>query len=299
MELAPRRACKTTAWEPVLARITASIFADETLLHRGSIVDCGANSGGESCFYADLDSTRTVHAIEPLLVHRTAIERYQVNRSNIVYLHGGLGSTERVVSTRGQGSMVVNVHKAMSLPSTAHSIGTTAFTVYRLDDLFLGRWRDERLAFAHFDVEGAEADVISGGMQILRRDRPIFTVEVGYHQRTTPAALFHAFRALSYQAYLVHEVSGTNVDARNLLVMPTERRPAQALIGDGSMAAVQNATHMALLASTAPTAVRGVLCTGEADVHRALHSISHGHSAEHHAGRRVDSCRVRRKAGPT
>jgi FkbM family methyltransferase len=279
-----QRPCMLSMWEPVFSRIIASLFADKTLLHQGSVVDCGANAGGESCHYADLDPTRTVHAIEPLLGHHAAIERYQVNRSNIMILHGGLGSKRRIVQTQHaqRGSMVTNLQSVRSFsPDSSNSSNSSSwtFTVYRLDDLFSQRWRDERLAFAHFDVEGAEADVLLGGMETLRRDRPIFTVEMEYHHRTTPAALFAVFNALGYQAYLVHEVSGVYHDARNLLVVPVERRAERiAALGGGElMAAVYNATHFAHLASTAPTSVRGILCTGEADVLRALRSMEHGH----------------------
>ena len=51
--------CQVAYQESALQNLTAAIFAS-SLLRNGSIVDCGAHVGGESCFYAQLDPQRTV-----------------------------------------------------------------------------------------------------------------------------------------------------------------------------------------------------------------------------------------------
>lgn len=275
--------CRTAGWEKNFSRLTASLFADHALLRDGSIVDCGANTGGESCLYATLDPTRLVHAIEPLLEHHLSIERYRLNRTNLLPpIHGGLGNVERIVETEAAhaGSMIVNLHRA---PSAKHS-SSTAFTIYRLDSLFSSKWSGERLAFAHFDVEGAEADVLAGGMETLKRDRPIFTVEVGYHDHAAAAKLFAVFGQLGqYDAYLVHEVSGVRSDLRNLVVIPSERPPASDSPLAQEATVVRNASHLSHVASTAPTMVRGVLCQGEPGVLKALSALQARHRSTHAA----------------
>lgn len=69
--------------------------------------------------------------------------------------------------------------------SVGHAVGGSgfgslqSFPVLRVDDLFFGgAWMTERLAFAHWDVEGNEAAVVAGAARTLARDRPLLTVEV-------------------------------------------------------------------------------------------------------------------------
>ena len=59
------------------------------------------------------------------------------------------------------------------------------FPVHRLDDLFAATWGDERLGFAHFDLEGFELSlsVLHGARRTIERDRPIFTADIFVHNR--------------------------------------------------------------------------------------------------------------------
>ena len=58
--------CHVSPHERRLRTFLAAIFATHGLLQAGSIVDCGAEKGGEACWLADLAPSRRVHAIEPL-----------------------------------------------------------------------------------------------------------------------------------------------------------------------------------------------------------------------------------------
>ena len=90
-----------------------------------------------------------------------------------------------------------------------------------------GAWHGERLGFAHFDVEGGEADVLRGGMETIERDRPVFTVETFVHNHANlTRALLGLLQQLSYRPYLVEEQCGLPVDCRNLLCVPRERLPS-------------------------------------------------------------------------
>ena len=97
------------------------------------------------------------------------------------------------------------------------------FRVHRVDDLFANEWRGERLGFAHFDVEGGELDVLRGARATIRRDRPVFTVEVHVHNKpNTTRALLRAIRELGYMSFLVEEQCGVPVDCRNIINLPNE-----------------------------------------------------------------------------
>jgi len=58
--------------------------------------------------------------------------------------------------------MLRNVAQAKSVTLHRFEESLTAFRVLRLDDMFApsGAWAHEKLAFAHFDVEGSELNVL-------------------------------------------------------------------------------------------------------------------------------------------
>eukprot|EP00966_Prymnesium_polylepis_P320285 7376656-Prymnesium_polylepis.2 len=76
----------------------------------------------------------------------------------------------------------------------------------RAQDDFLTT-RGEALAFAHWDVEGMETEVLLGARHTLKRDRPLFSVEL-FVQRSshrTRSRMFAELRRARYDAFLVEE----------------------------------------------------------------------------------------------
>ena len=238
--------CILTHWEPKFRTYLKAIFDTPGLLPEGSIVDCGAERGGEACWFADLAPNRSVIAIEPLPKNIASIRKVAVaGRPNIVPLHGGLGSVERIVNIHTSkhtksGSMLIDVHKA---PSAVNESGTETFPIYRLDDLFgIGgenmsarvanvglQGAFERLAFGHFDVEGAEVDLLKGATRVIMRDRPIFTIETGSASVTYSNAL-KVLTGINYTGYVVKEQCGVFRSCRNVLCFPVERLPPAWLV---------------------------------------------------------------------
>ena len=53
--------------------------------------------------------------------------------------------------------------------------------MWPVDQLFATQW-NERLGFAHWDTEGNDLDILRGAVGTLRRDAPIFTVEIVVHK---------------------------------------------------------------------------------------------------------------------
>mmetsp|Transcript_3038 Transcript_3038/g.8470 ORF Transcript_3038/g.8470 Transcript_3038/m.8470 type:complete len:264 (+) Transcript_3038:29-820(+) len=221
--------CLVASNEKLFRKVVATIFAEGLLLN-GSIVDCGAHRGGDSCYYADLDPTRIVHAIEPMKKNMVHVVRY-TERRNIVPLLGALGSLRRRIDSHFVNrtySMLTGLHNAPTLDGSTPSTWSPV-DVYRLDDLFMNSWKSERFAFGHFDVEGSEEDLLRGASHIIQRDRPVFTVEVEADKTVEAAALFQVFRAFDYRALLVDEVAGSRPSVRNLICLPSERSHAKSL----------------------------------------------------------------------
>jgi len=227
------------AGEELLIHIVTGLFR-EGLIPPGSVVDAGTNTGVEACLYASLDPERTVHAVDPLKLNIDSVRRLCANRlPNVQPLLGGIGAERKTLHVPAAksryGGQMISI--ASTVPgdsplgagrdrvAVAHvdnrTIGGQSFEVWTLDELFDTQWRGERLAFAHWDTEGNELDILRGGSRTLRRDAPVFTVECVVHkspQYTT--ALLEQLAAMGYETLLVEEEAGLPFDTRNLLNLP-------------------------------------------------------------------------------
>lgn len=229
-------ACAGNRFEPRF-RALASILFRSSLLLTGTVLDTGAFTGEEACFYSDLDRNRTVHALEPLHANFKIAHRYQAGRPNLKLHHGALGSVTKTISMRSaQVSTSRRSHLSMLQNSelqhgvegdsklSTGSQESTTIHVHRLDDFFQSTWAGEQLAFAHIDVEGAELDVLWGASAIIQRDRPLFSVEVWVHKNHSYThQLVDHVKAAGYRPYSINERCGLNGDCRNLLCLPLER----------------------------------------------------------------------------
>jgi len=179
---------------------------------------------------------RIVHAIDPLRANVDLMRTRYRDRTNLIPLQAGLGSVDRVVDitstkivARGIGgkgaAMLLNVAQAKSATLQRVEDSRTAFRVLRLDDMFApsGAWAHEKLAFAHFDVEGSELDVLQGAREVIARDRPIFTAEVATGMTEYAEKLLEEIGLLGYEAYAFAEKCGENRDCRNLICLPKDR----------------------------------------------------------------------------
>jgi len=239
--------CPNATREPLLRGLLGCLFA-ERLIPPGSIIDAGANTGEESCFLAEIQPKRIVHAVEPLVANvRYVREAYAAHLSNIVLHIGALGieqgwhSSRRNTNVGGHASNV-KAQQLVGFGVQLSSNGSTAavdvpdderaargergeFRLERIDDLFgpSGRWAGERLGFAHFDVEGSELSVLRGATRTIARDRPVFTVETFVHQKPALTAELLGFIAsLGHTCVLIEEECGSPADCRNLLCFPLE-----------------------------------------------------------------------------
>ena len=212
--------CAVSQHEPLLVRLLTHLLS-ANILGPGSIVDCGAHKGGEACLYARTAPNRSVHAIEPIPSNVKDLTRLALVLPNVQPLHGGLGSSDRTVSLSGghTASMLTHVDKRQSVANAT----ANTFRIHSLDSLFGGPWASERLAFGHFDVEGAELDLLSGATAVLQRDRPVFTVEQALADVYGARSLLREIESLGFKAHMVPEVCGKNRDCRNFICVPSER----------------------------------------------------------------------------
>lgn len=229
--------CPISKHEPVFAHLIAGILTSGALLLPGSIVDCGAHWGGESCMYASLQPDRIVHAVEPLQTNLNQIHKhYGGSLPNLRPMLGALGSSNRMVPVTGNRdskSMLVNVASRPRVSPTSGNTTAATMQIHALDSLFVdnnGAWAGEKLAFGHFDVEGSELDLLRGASMVLRRDRPVITVEIALRDVRYARDLLRELEALAYRVWLVPERCGIPADCRNLICVPVERNASQELV---------------------------------------------------------------------
>lgn len=225
-----RRVCPLPNSEIIMNTIVSGLLSEGSMPN-GSIVDAGAHMGRWSCYYAGSAPDRLVHAIEPAANNVEHMRTYYgPTHPNLRPKQGALGDAHREVDAgvrlKGIRRQILGVHKlrrvAPDAPSKSGHAERERFNVYRLDDLFA----DEALGFAHLDVEGSELQALRGGESTIRRDRPIFTVEVHVHQDPGYVSRLLSFiDSLGYDSFLIEELCGVRADCRNLINLPRATRP--------------------------------------------------------------------------
>lgn len=204
--------------EPLLHELMTLLFAQSLL--GGAVLDAGAHTGTDACYFAKLDEERKVYAVEPLMRNINVLKRQYHYIPNIHVVRAALGSRTRKVSED-------QVHNAHHMLFQIHHVGDAEaytkrqFYVKRVDDMFL----HTPLAFARIDVEGAELDILRGANVTLRRDSPVLAIELD-----PVARLRHANKILGmftetygYHAFFVPERAGDK-NQRNVLFLPVGRR---------------------------------------------------------------------------
>ena len=209
-------------------------------------MDAGANTGTESCYFAQHAPHRVVHALDPVPANVKHMQRFYGGRfPNLRPFIGALG--ERPGTLRGVnvatrkdarkaeivgGDQVTdlfarerrdNDNETSSAEADAGPRSVGALRVFTVDEIFA----NETLGFAHWDVEGSEYEVVSGARSTIARDAPIFTVETFMHTRPTHTErLLSLIASLGYESWLVDEVCGHPLDCRNVLNLPSGRMAA-------------------------------------------------------------------------
>lgn len=186
------------------------------------IIDAGANDGTSTLLLSSYFKNHTIFSVEPILVNIANILRKTKKINNIIVQHGGLGDQ----MTYGTYPRYLDQKKSVAylqigkLKSYRHlKQGDVKFPVFTIDYLF----QKHKLSFAHWDVEGNEIELLNGAQNVIKRDRPFFTVESFHlsnasHHHTLMSAIKH----LNYTIIRVNEKCGWPRDCRNYLCVPNE-----------------------------------------------------------------------------
>lgn len=135
------------------------------------VVDAGAHVGNHALYFSRY--ANTVLAFEPNPALHALLHQNVNGSANIrtfeqaLSSHSGTATLEGAVDNLG-GASIVGQDKASSF-----KVDVYAVALDDVQELFLGR----RVSLIKCDVEGAEADVIAGARQTIRRHKPLLVIE--------------------------------------------------------------------------------------------------------------------------
>jgi len=170
--------------EPLLHQCIRTLASSPLMARRGTIMDAGANSGEGSVQLACDFPNHIVVAVEPTKVNYERLNTLTAGMPNVRTVWGGLSSTRQAdmayaakIDTKGPGIQSQTGKWEESQAAYYHNtknISLVHFPAYTVDELIPS---SAPLAFAHWDVEGFEHELLLGARVTLLRDAPLFTVE--------------------------------------------------------------------------------------------------------------------------
>lgn len=156
------------------------IFCDEeiyfleklkAILQNCTFVDCGAFKGDTLSQFLDLyPDYKSIYCFEADKVNFNALQQYvdTIRKENIICENYALWNTETVIGMEGSGVCV-----------KASENGTNLIHTITLDRYF----KDIKVDYIKMDIEGAELNALKGGMNVIKRDRPVLAICI-YHTMT-------------------------------------------------------------------------------------------------------------------
>jgi FkbM family methyltransferase len=197
-----------------------------SVLHRGDIaLDVGAHIGYFAIQMAAIvGSQGQVHAFEPLesnadLLERSIAENRFLDR---IVMHRGAAGATTGTATLTYAAETLNTGGAYLLRNaTDPPTGQLTRTVplFALDDMAIRH----PVRFIKMDVEGAEPQVVRGGMRLLQSDRPIILSELHPTQlaRASATTIGEFAGLLQSVGYHARDLSGRLAEGRSLEGMPS------------------------------------------------------------------------------
>jgi FkbM family methyltransferase len=185
-----------------------------------AVIDVGANVGHILLLLSDIVTTDRMFAFEPTPVSfRRLKENWAIN---------GWGTTHLYQLAIGAAPGVAFIPNTTS-PETTNAVQFTKTNadvevqVKTLDE-FQDVWRGMRIGFLKIDVEGYEAEVLSGSVKLLRSQRPRLVMFESLRGRVEPRIA----RLLDDEGYRIFQLDESGepdfatTSAQNLFAVPRE-----------------------------------------------------------------------------
>lgn len=185
------------------------------------VVDVGANVGHVSLLLADIVGAERLVAFEPTPVSfRRLQENWKLNGWNTRRLH------QMAIGAEAGALFIPDSDR----PETTNSLRTSKGShdvevVVKPLDAQAGLWNDAPVGLLKIDVEGFEAAVFRGAVQMLRSKRPGLIMFESLEGRLSPE-IEKVFRETEYRAFQLDgdgKPDFSRLTAQNLFAVPAER----------------------------------------------------------------------------
>lgn len=186
------------------------------------VVEAGANSGTETLLISRLVGRNgIVHAFEPLgSVAAKLRKNVELNAlSNVKFIPEALGETIKVISF----FVLPETHPNQDMGSKV--ISNAAGSEIKVQQVTLDSLKLSRLDFLKMDVQGAELDILKGGIDTIATFKPKIFLEAG-EGWSNIQELIHILDDLGYNAHYVSAklklvpINSTNLRSGNWLAVP-------------------------------------------------------------------------------
>lgn len=145
-------------------------------IKNATVVDCGANTGSHSLFYAAF--AKRVLAIEASNVKTKEMQnRISLNNiNNITLLNCGVGSSDNVsllfYESHGDNEAVSSFVEDFSTQNSS-----SGNVLIRTLDSIINEHKIAKIDYIKIDVEGFDYEVLKGAETTIRRDQPVIQIE--------------------------------------------------------------------------------------------------------------------------
>jgi FkbM family methyltransferase len=195
------------------------------LTPEGTCIDVGANVGFWSCWFARVKTTGVVYSFEPSQRNFTRLmgnaELNQLARRIRGYRCGLSNSEETRVLYRSSDYGSLSVEKPTE--NSATDSNNEGVVELRMLDSFLPEINTP-IEFIKIDVEGFEYEVIAGGIELIKRDKPAILFEVNAHYLLGKGVTLQSLVDLLPSEYSFYSLHGDHVRKLNcdMLLKPTD-----------------------------------------------------------------------------
>jgi FkbM family methyltransferase len=165
----------------------------------GTILDIGANLGNHSLFWAKRRPNALIYSFEPFNDSFMCLrENVEVNglSGRIIPVNMAVGKSEGYAQvSEFDPSNLGGTTFIMSSEPTEHQVISA--------DSFVSQTNIENIAFVKIDTEGFEVLILSGMVEVLKKNKPIIWIEVSYESYRDVKAFMskHNYRLLDYSGF--------------------------------------------------------------------------------------------------
>lgn len=155
----------TNCWPYLQARKDVPKNVSSFVKNKNVVIQAGGNCGFYTKQYAEI--FKTVYTFEPDEINFNCLCLNLLNNLNVYKIQSCLGSTNQTVE--------LEMHE---LDCGGHNIGKYGphvgqIPMFRIDDLNL-----KTLDLIQLDIEGYEIEALKGGIETIKRFRPVICVEI-------------------------------------------------------------------------------------------------------------------------